>query len=67
MTSWRFGIRVVGSDMIMLGFMNYRVLGSEMRETRVKKLRRVSVYEKGGYSVFKKFQFISQLIHCVLH
>ena len=61
------GIRVVGSDMVMLGFLNSRVLGSEMRETQVKKLRRVRVYEKGGYSFFKKFPFISQLIHCVLH
>ena len=38
-----------------------------MRETLVEKLRRVGVYEKGGYSIFKKFPFISQLIHCVLH
>ena len=33
----------------------------------MKKLRRLRVYEKGGPSVFKNFQFISQLFDCALH
>ena len=38
-----------------------------MREILVKKLRKLRVYEKGGPSVFKKFQFINQLFDCALH
>ena len=38
-----------------------------MREIRVKKLRRLKVYGKGGPSVLKKFQFKSQWFDCALH
>ena len=40
--------------MVMLGFLNSRVLGSEMRETCVKKLRRVSDYEIRWLFSFQK-------------
>ena len=38
-----------------------------MREISVKKLRRLRVYEKGDPSVFKNFQFISQLFYRALY
>ena len=54
MISLRFGIKVVGSDTVGLGLRSCRVLGNEMVEILVKKLRRLRVYQKGGSSVFKK-------------
>ena len=78
MISLRFRIRVVGSDMVGLGCLNFMVLGVgggggggvggvEVREIRLKKLRRLIFYEKGGFLVLKNFQFISQLFYCALH
>ena len=59
-----FGKRWDGSNMVEIGFWNFRVLDGKMREIGVRKLRGLMVYEKVGLSVFKKFLFISQLFSC---